>query len=102
MTLAEARRMALALAGATEQPHHGMPSFRVRGKIFATVPDDAHLRVMVEPELARAAVETDPAAFAELWWGRKLAGVTVVLARAKRAQVADLLERAWGARAPRS
>jgi hypothetical protein len=33
----EARAMALALPGATEQDHHGRPSFRVQGKIFATL-----------------------------------------------------------------
>ena len=38
-TLRRARQLALALPEATEQDHHGMASFRVRGKIFATVPD---------------------------------------------------------------
>jgi hypothetical protein len=36
--LAEARRLALALPEVTEQPHFDMASFRVRGKIFVTVP----------------------------------------------------------------
>jgi len=39
VTAAAARRMALALPEATEQDHHGMNSFRVQGKIFATVAD---------------------------------------------------------------
>jgi hypothetical protein len=47
-TLAQARKIALALPEATEQDHHGALSFRVRGKIFATVPDSEHLRVMVD------------------------------------------------------
>jgi len=42
--LAQARSLALSLPEATEQDHHGMPSFRVRGKIYATVPDDEHIR----------------------------------------------------------
>ncbi len=29
--------MALALPESVEQDHHGMPSFRVRGRIFATL-----------------------------------------------------------------
>ena len=41
MTLAAARRLALSFPEATEQDHHGMPSFRVDGKIFTTVPDEA-------------------------------------------------------------
>jgi hypothetical protein len=44
-TTDEARRMALALPESTEADHHGFPSFRVRGKIFATLPDESHLNV---------------------------------------------------------
>lgn len=46
--LARARTIALGLPEASEQDHHGIASFRVRGKVFATVPDDTHLRVMVD------------------------------------------------------
>jgi hypothetical protein len=42
LTLDLARALALALPEATEQEHHEMPSFRVRGRIFATVPDGTH------------------------------------------------------------
>jgi hypothetical protein len=45
--LEQLRRVALALPEATEQDHHGMASFRVTGKIFATVPDEQHVRLMV-------------------------------------------------------
>jgi hypothetical protein len=38
--LAEARRFALSLPEVTEEPHFDMSSFRVRGKIFVTVPPD--------------------------------------------------------------
>ena len=102
MNLAAARRLALALPEATEEDHHGMPSFRIRGKIFATVPDDRTLRVMLDPDMARAVAASDPAAFEELWWGKKLSGVAVTLSRARRAQVAELLEQAWRRRAPRA
>jgi hypothetical protein len=37
MKAEEARRLALAQPEATEQDHHGRPSFRVAGKIFATL-----------------------------------------------------------------
>jgi hypothetical protein len=56
MTIEDVRRFALSLPEVTEQDHHGMPSFRVRNKIFATVPDDAHLRVMASEDVIRAAV----------------------------------------------
>ena len=35
----EARRLALSLPDAVEQDHHGRPSFRVAGRIFATLWD---------------------------------------------------------------
>lgn len=43
--LGEARAFALALPGAEEADHWGNPSFRVGGRIFATVPDPGHLNV---------------------------------------------------------
>ena len=64
-----AHAFALSLPEAVEQDHHGIPSFRVRGRIFATVPDEDHLRIMVDEGEIRAAVAEDPEAFAELWWG---------------------------------
>ena len=47
MTADEARRLALALPNAVEQDHHGRPSFRVGGKIFATIWDERTMNVMV-------------------------------------------------------
>ena len=58
-----AHAFALSLPEAAQQDHHGIPSFRVRGKIFATVPDDDHLRVMVDEGEIRAAAAENPAAF---------------------------------------
>jgi hypothetical protein len=101
VSYAEARDMALSFEEAAEEDHHGMASFRVRGKIFATVPDEAHLRVMLEPEMARAVAESDPAC-EELWWGKRLSGVTVTLAQIEREALAQLLEQAWRRRAPRT
>ncbi|MDQ1368923.1 MAG: hypothetical protein QOF20_1276, partial [Acidimicrobiaceae bacterium] len=49
-TLDEARAVALALPEVATQDHHGIDSFRVRGKIFASVPDDDHIRVMVDED----------------------------------------------------
>lgn len=52
MTLAQVRRLALALPEAAEAPHFDYASFRVRKKIFATAPPDGmHLHVFVD-ELA--------------------------------------------------
>lgn len=64
--LAEARWFALSLPEVTEEPHFDMSPWRVRGKIFATVPPDGqHLHVFVDEEETRAAVAEDPSAFEE-------------------------------------
>jgi hypothetical protein len=97
----EARALALALPEAAEADHHGRPSFRVGGKIFATLPDEDHMNVMVDPDGVRTAVEAEPAACAERWWGKRLAAVTVSLARADAALLAELLADAWERRAPK-
>jgi hypothetical protein len=96
-----AHAFALTLPEAVEQDHHGMPSFRVRGRIFATVPDEDHLRVMVDEGEIRAAVEEDPEAFAEMWWGARLSCVVVDLRVAPPDQVRELLTEAWRRRAPK-
>src|SRR5262249_1365498 len=85
----------------TEEPHFDMSSFRVRGKIFATVPpDEGHLHVFVDEGEVHAAVAEDPAAFEPLLWGQRLQGLRVRVAAAPNHRVAELLEEAWGRRAP--
>ena len=77
----ELRRLALALPGTTVEDHHGMDSYRVAGKIFATVPDRGHVRVMAGESEIRAAVADDSTSFEPFWWGRRLACVVVDLGR---------------------
>jgi YjbR len=46
MNVAQVRRYALSLPDTTEEPHFEYSSFRVRGKIFVTVPpDEEHIHV---------------------------------------------------------
>jgi hypothetical protein len=100
--LHDVRRSALALPEAAEEPHHDMTSFRVRGKIFATVTaDEEHLHVFVDEAGVREAVAASPGSCTELWWGKKLSGVRVSIADADEAHVAELLEDAWRRRAPK-
>jgi hypothetical protein len=100
-TLAQARKLALALPEVTEEPHHDLSSFRVKGKIFATVPDDTHLRVMVDETEVRAAVADNPEACQECHWGKRLACVEVNLPRAGPDLVEELLTDAWIRKAPK-
>ncbi len=98
-----AQAFALSLPEATEAPHFEKASFRVRGKIFATVPDDgAHLHIFVDEHAIRSWVAEDPEAFEELWWGKSLCGVRVRLAAADPESVKELLEAAWRRKAPKA
>ena len=95
MKLAEARTIALRLPNAVEAPHHHMNSFRVNGKIFATVPDETHLHIFVDEERRELACAMYPDACEKLWWGKKVVGVKVDLEQADAADVEDLLQSAW-------
>ena len=97
----QARRLALALPEAVELDHHGRPSFRVAGKIFATQRDDEHMNVMLDEGGIRTAVEREPGAFEEVWWGKRLTAVRVDLRRVDAEALASLLEEAWELRAPK-
>jgi hypothetical protein len=96
MKLDAVRRFALSLPECTESPHFDMASFRVAGKIFATLPpDQAHLHVFVDEPEVRAAVAEAPEAYEELRWGQRLAGLRVTVALADPERVHELLEDAW-------
>ena len=95
MTPERVRAAALAFPGATERDHHGFPSFRTARRIFATMPDDEQLRVMLGEEDIRAAVAEWPDWCEELWWGKKLSAVRVRLPDCDADVVAELLEDAW-------
>lgn len=102
MKLEVARKFALSLPEATEEPHFEMSSFRVRGKIFTTVPPDGeHLHVFVDEHATRALVAENPSTFEELWWGGRLAGVRVNLLAADVEQLLELIEESWRRRAPK-
>jgi hypothetical protein len=100
--LDRARRIALALPEAGEQPHFEMTSFRVRGKIFATAPPDgAYLHVFLDEPEVGAWVAEDPALFEPLRWGQRVRGVRVRLAGCPADRLHELLADAWRRKAPR-
>ena len=95
------RRLALALPEATEQPHFHLCSFRVKGKIFATVaPDGSFMNVFVDDALREVMVAVDSRAYETQWWG-KSGYLHVHLEAAKAADVKTLLHAAWARRAPK-
>lgn len=96
----DARRLALALPEAAEQDHHGRPSFRVSGRIFATLWDEDHMNVMVDEPGILTAVQDHPDVCAEVWWGKRLAAVRVTLSATDPDLLSDLLADAWERKAP--
>ena len=101
MTADEARALALALPEAGEADHHGRPSFRIGGRIFATLWTPEALNVMAGPDRIAAAVEEAPETCSEVFWGKRLSAVRVDLGAADAGLVEDLLAEAWARRAPR-
>ncbi len=91
----DARAVALSMPEAVEQDHHGRPSFRVSGRIFATLWTDRTMNVMAGDERIRAAAATRPEACREFVWGKRLAAVQVDLDRADAELLEDLLDHAW-------
>ena len=97
----EARSLALSLPEAVELDHHGRPSFRVGGKIFATLWDERRMNVMLDEGGILTAVENKPDACEKVWWGKRLAAVGVTLPRADSEFLMELLADAWEQRAPK-
>jgi hypothetical protein len=79
-----------------------MTSFRVAGKIFATLPPEGgRLHVFLDDDDITASCAEFPAAVEELWWGAKRRGCRVVLRNATTAMVRELLTESWRRRAPK-
>lgn len=96
MKLTTVRRYALALPEVSEAPHHTYSSFRVRGRIFVTVPPaQTHIHVFVDDQERERALALDPEFLEKLLWGGKAVGLRISLAAARPAIVKHLVQSAW-------
>ena len=95
----EARALALSLPDAVEQDHHGRPSFRVGGKIFATLWSDERMNVMLDEGGILTAVDVAPEACEPVRWGKRLAAVGRT--GRDRDHLRELLADAWEEKAPK-
>lgn len=101
MDIAAVRHYALSLPEAIEAPHFHYASFRVRKKIFVTVPPEAtHIHVFVPDEVREQALILYPEYVENLRWGDKVAGVRICLAEANADAVLHLILQAWKVKAP--
>lgn len=102
MRAEDVRAYALSLPSVIEAPHHEATSFRVDGKIFATLPPDgACVHIFVGEEERETAIALGPDAFEKLFWGEKVAGLKVKLGKARLSAVQALLRNAWVQKAPK-
>ena len=93
--LDDVRKVALALPDTTEEPHHNFGSFRVRGKIFATIPPGGELLHIFLPAAQRElALAMDPEFLEPVHWGSKVLGVRARLPLARKATVLSLVRQA--------
>lgn len=95
------RRLALSLPEAHEADHHGRPSFRVSGRIFATLWDEGHMNVMLDEDGIRTFAEEEPEACEGFYWGQRLRAVSVDLRAASDELLRELLTQAWERKAPK-
>src|SRR5690349_14398874 len=103
MKPADVRRAALALPEAAEEPHFDTNSFRIRGKIFATLPPDGkHVHIFVGEAEREIMSTTAPDSWERLWWGKKVVGLRAQLDRAAVRDVKKMLAAAWRRKAPKA
>src|SRR3974390_1269710 len=103
MRPADLRRLAMALPEVTEEPHFDRMSYRVRGKIFATVaPDAASVNLFLDEPETEAALAASRGAVSELHWGKRRRGVTAELSAMRTPVMRQLLAEAWRQHAPAS
>lgn len=103
MKLSEVRRCALALPEVTEEPHHRASSFRVRGKIFLSMPPkDDCIHVFVNETTRERAIALYPTFVEKLFWGGKVWGIRVALGSAAPSVVKGFVRSAWATKAPKS
>jgi YjbR len=89
----------MSLEAVTEEPHHDYSSFRVRGKIFVTVPPaEEVVHVFVGEEDRDPALALHPNFIEKLLWGGKVVGLRITLASANPSAVKSLVSQAYEAR----
>jgi len=102
MRMDTVRRHALSLPDTAEAPHHDFSSFRVKGRIFVTVPPgDEFIHVFLADDDRDRALAMYPDWAEKLTWGAKAPGVRVTLAKADTPAVKALVRKAYDTRAAR-
>ncbi|WGM38835.1 MmcQ/YjbR family DNA-binding protein [Caulobacter sp. NIBR1757] len=104
MTADDIRALALSLPLAEEHPHFDRASFRVKGKIFATLPPGGEEVVLkLLPEIKESLRQSDPDAVRPLPGGWDKGGWTLIaIGSMEGPKLADLIRLAWRQVAPKT
>src|SRR5438552_3029275 len=96
ITVREVRKLALAMPGAAEVPHFDRASFRVGGRIFATIaPDGERGMLKLDLDHHEALLKSDPRSFFSFGGWSRNGATGVRFATVRKALFRELLEEAW-------
>jgi hypothetical protein len=102
MDAEQVRQIVLGLPEVEEYDHGGLPSFRVRGRRFASMLDREGVNLAPGVEAIRAAVAEWPQWCQEEWFGKRLAAVRVRFGSIDPEILEELVTDAWAAKAPKT
>lgn len=98
-TQEEVRRFSLGLPETGEQSHFGRPDLRVRGKIFATLPEDGRtVNLKTTPIGLDMLLRSDAETYRDAWGGR---WVGIELSRVDPGELRELIVEAFCLAAPK-
>lgn len=101
MNASDLRRLALGFPEAEEKSHFGKADFRVKNRIFATLPSDEIAVVKLTPEEQQMVISGEPGVFSPVNSGWGLKGWTQIqLSHADETTLLSSLRMAWRNAAP--
>ena len=92
-TLADVRKIALALDGVAEVDHFARPSWRTKKRIFAVLRPDG-LYLDLPEERKEFLFEADPRTFVKSLWGKR-SNAIVQIVRIGKTELAAPIREAW-------
>jgi hypothetical protein len=96
------RKIMMKFPGVEEGTSYGTPAFRVKGKFILRQREDGDLAVKIGFDNAEMLMSANPTIFYTTDHYRGYPTVLIRMSKVTKQQLADVLEMAWRANAPRS